>query len=207
MDTEVASRRGSAQAERYLVSSDHVHVPALTELDAVMVVDDERHWLQINDFAADLLGTSVDDAIGLRIEHFTPVERWDLLDQVWANFFGAGDLSGTYVVLRGDGARSLVEFRAQRDLAPGEHLISARVISAPAVPAEPSPALPASPLTGRERQVLQLAADGYSTRDIAAALDLGQGIVKTHFKDIHDKLGVRDTTAAVARALRGGVIR
>lgn len=61
-------------------------------------------------------------------------------------------------------------------------------------------------LTLREIQVLQLAAEGHSTRAIAARLFLSPGTVKTHFQHIYAKLGVSDRAAAVAQALRAGLI-
>ena len=42
--------------------------------------------------------------------------------------------------------------------------------------------------------------------EIAAMLVLSPGTVKTHFRHIYEKLGVRDRAAAVADALRSGVI-
>jgi HD-GYP domain-containing protein (c-di-GMP phosphodiesterase class II)/DNA-binding CsgD family transcriptional regulator len=61
-------------------------------------------------------------------------------------------------------------------------------------------------LTPREREVLQLAADGRSGRDIAGALVLSPGTVKTHFQNIYAKLGAHDRAAAVAAGLRRGII-
>jgi PAS domain S-box-containing protein len=61
-------------------------------------------------------------------------------------------------------------------------------------------------LTGREFEVLQLAAHGYSGRQIAARLGISPATVKTHFEHIYSKFGVRGRAAAVAHALRGGLI-
>jgi DNA-binding CsgD family transcriptional regulator len=63
-----------------------------------------------------------------------------------------------------------------------------------------------SPLTARELEVLTLAAQGLTGRRIAAALEISPATVKTHFEHIFRKLGVSDRTAAVAQALRGGLI-
>lgn len=62
-------------------------------------------------------------------------------------------------------------------------------------------------LSGRELEVLQLAADGETGSQIAARLKLSPGTVKTHFERIYRKLGVPNRTAAVADALRRGLIR
>jgi PAS domain S-box-containing protein len=62
------------------------------------------------------------------------------------------------------------------------------------------------PLSEREIEVLRLAAEGVSGPDIAERLVLSPATVKTHFAHIYEKLGVGDRTAAVAQALRTGLI-
>lgn len=61
-------------------------------------------------------------------------------------------------------------------------------------------------LTGREIEVLQLAARGLSGPEIAAQLVISAGTVRTHFENIYPKLGVGDRAAAVAQGLRLGLI-
>ena len=61
-------------------------------------------------------------------------------------------------------------------------------------------------LSPREREVLQLAAHGRSSNEIAEALVISPSPVKTHFQHIYAKLEVRDRAAAVARAMRTGLI-
>jgi two-component system nitrate/nitrite response regulator NarL len=63
-----------------------------------------------------------------------------------------------------------------------------------------------SPLTQRERQVLQWAADGLTAREIAEQLIIGTATVKTHLHHIYEKLGVADRAAAVAEAMRRGLL-
>lgn len=64
------------------------------------------------------------------------------------------------------------------------------------------PALePPDPLTGREVEIVRLMAAGYSNREIAEALHLVEGTVKNHISSILSKLGVRDRTRAVLRAV------
>jgi ATP/maltotriose-dependent transcriptional regulator MalT len=63
------------------------------------------------------------------------------------------------------------------------------------------------PLSSRELEVLRLAAEGHSGPEIASCLTITPATVKTHFENIYEKLGVRDRAAAVAVALRGGLIR
>ncbi|MGW8989832.1 response regulator [Streptomyces zhihengii] len=60
----------------------------------------------------------------------------------------------------------------------------------------------AGTLTDREKQVLQLVADGSSNREAAAALFIGEASIKTHLQHIYSKFGVRDRAAAVAEGYR-----
>ncbi|WBL20083.1 response regulator [Citricoccus sp. NR2] len=66
---------------------------------------------------------------------------------------------------------------------------------------------PAAELTERELEVLRLMAEGYGNRDIAGVLFLAEGTVKNHVSAILLKLGARDRTNAVLRALRLGLLR
>lgn len=61
-------------------------------------------------------------------------------------------------------------------------------------------------LTDRELDVLRLVASGYTNRAIADALHLAEGTVKNHVSSVIVKLGARDRTSAVLRALRDGVL-
>ena len=57
-------------------------------------------------------------------------------------------------------------------------------------------------LTHRQREILQLLADGESTTVAARELDLSEETVKTHTKNALARLGARNRTHAVAIALR-----
>lgn len=67
-------------------------------------------------------------------------------------------------------------------------------------------------LSARELEVLRLMAGGYSNREIADALGTAEGTVKNQASSILSKLGVRDRTRAVLKALEkgwlvGGVVK
>ncbi len=61
-------------------------------------------------------------------------------------------------------------------------------------------------LTRRQRQILQLLADGESTTVAARQLDLSEETVKTHIKTALSRLSARNRTHAVAIALRESLI-
>jgi two-component system, NarL family, nitrate/nitrite response regulator NarL len=100
--------------------------------------------------------------------------------------------------------------------------IAAAVIAArtggplPTAPPEPPLFLPHEgllalgldqPLSARELEVLRMVAEGDSAPGIAARLHLSPATVSTHLKHIYQKLGVPDRAAAVARAMRSGLLR
>jgi DNA-binding NarL/FixJ family response regulator len=69
----------------------------------------------------------------------------------------------------------------------------------------PASAIPAA-LTKRELDVLRLIASGRSNKEIADALGTAEATVKNQASSIFGKLGVRDRTRAVLRAVELGVL-
>jgi DNA-binding NarL/FixJ family response regulator len=63
------------------------------------------------------------------------------------------------------------------------------------------------PPTERELEILRLMVAGWNNKQIARGLDLSEGTVKNHVSRILAKLGVRDRTRAVLRAIEEGLVR
>jgi two-component system nitrate/nitrite response regulator NarL len=63
-----------------------------------------------------------------------------------------------------------------------------------------------STLTDREREILKLSADGLTTPAIGLELHLSPATVKSHLQHVYEKLGVSQRTAAVAEAMRRGLL-
>ena len=61
-------------------------------------------------------------------------------------------------------------------------------------------------MSARERETLTLIAEGLSAPDIGRALHLSTATVKTHLQHIYEKLGVSERAAAVAEAMRRGLL-
>ena len=61
-------------------------------------------------------------------------------------------------------------------------------------------------LTDRELQILRQISTGASAPTIAGGLGLSPATVKTHLRHVYEKLGVSDRAAAVAEAMRRGLI-
>ncbi|MBT8145614.1 MAG: response regulator transcription factor [Gammaproteobacteria bacterium] len=65
---------------------------------------------------------------------------------------------------------------------------------------------PVDDLSTKELEVLRLMAGGYSNREISLAIHKSEGTVKNQVSSILDKLGVRDRTQAVLRAINLGLL-
>lgn len=65
----------------------------------------------------------------------------------------------------------------------------------------------AYPLTKRELELMELIVQGYPNAEIARQLHITVGTVKTHVRNILNKLCVDDRTQAAVRALRCGIVR
>lgn len=74
-------------------------------------------------------------------------------------------------------------------LAPGGRLLSTKPI-----------------LTPREREILQLAAEGKSAKEVAYALGIAMETARTHRRNVMQKLGVHSTAALVHYAVRNRIV-
>jgi DNA-binding NarL/FixJ family response regulator len=63
-----------------------------------------------------------------------------------------------------------------------------------------------NPLTERERQVLQLTAQGLANKQIATSLEISENTVKFHLSSLYAKLGVTSRTEAVRSGARRGLV-
>ncbi len=68
---------------------------------------------------------------------------------------------------------------------------------------QPHPDVPLSP---RELQILQMVANGATTKEVAHDLGISPHTVKTHLERLYEKLGANDRAEAVAIAMRKGLV-
>jgi DNA-binding NarL/FixJ family response regulator len=72
---------------------------------------------------------------------------------------------------------------------------------------EPGGPEPLEGLTQRQREILQLIAEGRSTKEIAAILDVSVKTVETHRARLMERLGIRDVAGLVRFAVKAGLVQ
>ncbi|HIK14208.1 MAG TPA: response regulator transcription factor [Leptolyngbyaceae cyanobacterium M33_DOE_097] len=103
-----------------------------------------------------------------------------------------------------DPAIARIVLQQARKSSPVEEL--EKVVAIQATAPEYQQMLETYPLTERELEVLQLIVDGHSNAEIADKLFITIGTVKTHVRNILNKLCADDRTQAAVRALRTGLV-
>jgi len=108
-------------------------------------------------------------------------------------------------VLKTKAAGDLV--RAIREVAGGAIYLSPGVSRAVVQAYRAKSDLPPDPLTPRERQVLQLIAEGKRTKEIAALLGVSVKTAESHRTRLMEKLNIHETASLVRYALQRGLIQ
>ncbi len=66
---------------------------------------------------------------------------------------------------------------------------------------------PLASLSSRQKEILQLIAEGYANKEIAQRLELSPRTVETHRAELMERLNIRDVPGLVKIALRAGLIK
>jgi DNA-binding CsgD family transcriptional regulator len=190
------------QHERLARVFDHSPVP-------LAMIGEEGRFAQVNRPARLVLRMTSAKLRTLRIEDLTPPSLWPVMEAGWAQLVGTGCTAGPYEVTLPDGGRFDIVCCSLANALPGLHVVA----FAPTgwaedelAPAGAHELEPRTALTPRELDVLQLAAEGCTGPLIARELMVSPVTVKTHFENIYAKTGVAHRAAAVAHAMRLGLI-
>jgi DNA-binding CsgD family transcriptional regulator len=178
------------------------HVP-------MVMVDARRRYVEANRPARLAFRLSLNEIRTLAIDDLTPRHLDRHLEQTWTRLLDTGCVVGRHQVAGRDGSWLDIVYCSVADVIPGLHLIAFAPADWPEHELDPVEVdhLDASAsLTRRELELLTLAAEGRSGPELAQDLVLSPATVNTHFKNIHKKLKVRTRAAAVAEALRLGMI-
>ena len=91
-------------------------------LDAMLLADDDRRYVDANPAACELTGYTRDELVGMRVDDLTPAPDRGAVVERWEAFLAAGRAEGMFDLLRRDGTVVVTDFRAVACVAPGVHL-------------------------------------------------------------------------------------
>jgi DNA-binding CsgD family transcriptional regulator len=176
----------------------------------MVLVDCERRHVDVNRAARLVFRLCLDELQGMRIDDLTaPASAPNMLEG-WGRLMATGCAAGHHQVASPDGSLLDVNYWALANALPNLHLIAFAPAQWPDCELlgdlEPGGQILTAPLTPRELEILDLAAAGCNGPMIAARLVVSAATVRTHFEHIYEKLEVRDRAAAVAKAMRLGLI-
>lgn len=108
-------------------------------------------------------------------------------------------------VLKTQVANDLIQ--AIRQVGRGEVYLSPQISAAVMEAYNPKIEKRRDPLTPREKQVLQLIAEGKTTRDLASVLGISVKTAESHRTRLMQKLNIHDTATLVLYAVRRGIVQ
>jgi DNA-binding CsgD family transcriptional regulator len=177
----------------------------------MVLIDNGRRYHEVNPPARLLFRLSLAEMRSLRPDDLVPPDGLPSMIQAWERALRVGFVTGTRELSGPDGGCLRIVYYGLANALPGRHVGA----FAPAgwssdelglvdgeVDAWDSPPV----LTPREREILQVVADGLSGPETAEKLVISPATVKSHFRNIHLKLEVPNRAAAVAKAMRLGYI-
>ena len=94
-----------------------------TSLDAVLVMDDTRHFVDVNPAACDLFGISKRDLLGRTLDDFLPAERLATIDEAWGAFLVDESLIEDRHIQRLDGTLRQIEGAIRPNFLPSLHIV------------------------------------------------------------------------------------
>lgn len=108
-------------------------------------------------------------------------------------------------VLKSQAAADLL--RAIHEVARGEVYLSPEVAASVVDAYVNETDVAADPLSPRERQVMQLVAEGSSTKEVAKKLNISYRTAESHRHHIMKKLGIHDVVALTRHAIQAGLVQ
>jgi PAS domain S-box-containing protein len=169
-----------------------------TSRNAMLLMDDERRYTDLNDAAAQLLGVEPGDLEGRLSDELVPEELHEDITQRWAAFLEDGHAHGHYTLALPSGRRIEIEYSSTTNVVPGRHLTIMLELDGLSPPRES--------LTAREREVVRAVAEGATTPEIAARLFISPTTVDTHVRKSMLRLGAKNRAHLIALALEANQI-
>jgi two-component system nitrate/nitrite response regulator NarL len=155
-----------------------IQLPRMTGLEILKAIRHDGLDCKVMILSGDAAGDQVFDAVRLGVNGYISKDatRDEIADAVSEIARGGTVLASLVQQVLADEVRDRVAVEARPSLSPREH------------------------------QILRLIADGKSGPAIARELQIGAATVKTHTQNVYAKLGVPERAAAVAEAMRRGLL-
>jgi DNA-binding NarL/FixJ family response regulator len=198
-DVVQCARNQPRQLERIFVRSP---VP-------LVLMDRDRRFRHANAAACMALRLGRADLLARRAQDIVLPCAMTTFETAWAEMCDTGRVAVEALTLEGgDKAPVSVAARGVAEVLPGRFLagFAPGNLSGEELAVFSDGLQPVAPLTPRELELLQLAADGLCGPMIAEELVLSRATVRTHFESIYRKLDVHDRAGAVGKAMRLGLI-
>jgi PAS domain S-box-containing protein len=172
----------------------------------MILVDDERRCVEVNDAFVQLLGYKRSELIGRRYHDFAV--RPPMSDQEWRELTQAEDFYLTRELRRADGQHVSVELAGHRETVTGQGRILIVVLRRMrgSRGGNGPDAAPEAALTGRELEIIEMIALGLTGPEIATELHLSHATVRTHVRNAMNKMGAHSRAHLVAKALGDGIV-
>jgi PAS domain S-box-containing protein len=159
-----------------------------------------RILIEPNDAMCELLGGPREEIAGRSIDDFLPADERGGSVSDWRALWEVGHYMGERFIVRLDGTRLWTQFAGRICEVEGTRF-ALIVLLETEFRDKSSPRQLDGALTPREREVLQLVALGYSSREIAEKLVISNSTVRTHVRNAMAKTGARTRAQLVAMAL------
>jgi PAS domain S-box-containing protein len=170
----------------------------------ILMVGSHRQFTEANAAAWSLIRMSLNELRRHRIDDLIAPTAWPRMELAWRKLLGEGSLSGRYRLRLRDGSRVWVFYAAVANVLSAQHVIA----FAPAAwPADALQVIQAAgdaegrgALSPRQCDVLRLIARGAGSGQVARELSISEATVRTHVRNILERLGARNRAHAVALA-------
>ncbi len=175
--------------------------------NAMVLLDERRHHVEVNGAYVELLGYPRDELIGRPVYEF--VDGGPLLTAgEWRATIARREFNGETGLLCADGSTVTVQYAGHTEVVTGERRVLFVALSTSRwghqPRHDPGPTTPTATLSPREREIVQLVAAGETGPEIAEHLHLSHATVRTHVRNAMAKLGARSRAHLVAKALGEG---
>jgi PAS domain S-box-containing protein len=176
--------------------------------NAMVLVDDKRRHVEAHGAYLRLVGRTADALIGRPISDL--VVGGPLATHTeWVAAMDGRRFNGEAELRRSDGSHVAVQWAATAEIVTGRRLVLFVVLSTSrwgrAFRRDEELPRAHKPLTGREREVVQLIASGHTGPEIAEELHIAHDTVRKHASNAMTKTGARSRAHLVAKALAEGI--